>query len=68
MTAKRLHDAGADLYLEMIFGDGFFHADPHPGNIIVLPGNRIGLLDFGMVGRIDERSARRNRGSIVGDR
>lgn len=45
---------GVDLYLDMIFVDGFFHADPHPGNILVLPGNRLGLLDFGMVGRIDE--------------
>ncbi|MCA9215255.1 MAG: AarF/ABC1/UbiB kinase family protein [Planctomycetales bacterium] len=45
---------GVDIYLDMIFADGFFHADPHPGNIVVLPGNRIGLLDFGMVGRIDE--------------
>jgi ubiquinone biosynthesis protein len=46
---------GAELYLEMIFADGFFHADPHPGNVMLLPGNRIGLLDFGMVGRVDER-------------
>lgn len=46
---------GADLYLEMIFADGYFHADPHPGNLLVMPGNRIGLLDFGMVGRVDER-------------
>jgi ubiquinone biosynthesis protein len=45
---------GAELYLEMIFTHGHFHADPHPGNIVVLPGNVIGLLDFGMVGRIDE--------------
>jgi ubiquinone biosynthesis protein len=46
---------GAEIYLEMIFGHGFFHADPHPGNILLLKGNVIGLLDFGMVGRIDER-------------
>lgn len=46
---------GANLYLQMIFVHGFFHADPHPGNILLLPGNVIGLLDFGMVGRIDER-------------
>jgi len=46
---------GADLYLRMIFTGGFYHADPHPGNIVLLPGNVIGLLDFGMVGRIDER-------------
>jgi len=45
---------GAKLYLDMIFEAGFFHADPHPGNIVLLPGNRIGLLDFGMVGRIEE--------------
>src|SRR5688572_2261023 len=46
---------GASLYMQMIFTHGFFHADPHPGNIVLLPGNVIGLLDFGMVGRIDER-------------
>src|SRR6185436_16559623 len=45
---------GAELYLQMIFTQGFYHADPHPGNIIVLPGNVIGLLDFGMVGRIED--------------
>ena len=45
---------GAAIYLEMIFTDGFYHADPHPGNFMLLPGNVIGLLDFGMVGRIDE--------------
>jgi ubiquinone biosynthesis protein len=39
----------------MIFTHGFYHADPHPGNILIMPGNVIGLLDFGMVGRIDER-------------
>jgi ubiquinone biosynthesis protein len=46
---------GANLYLQMIFTHGFFHADPHPGNIVLQPGNVIGLLDFGMVGRIDDR-------------
>jgi ubiquinone biosynthesis protein len=46
---------GAEIYMEMIFTHGFFHADPHPGNILLLPGNVIGLLDFGMVGRLDER-------------
>lgn len=46
---------GANLYLEMIFGKSFYHADPHPGNVLLMDGNVIGLLDFGMVGRIDER-------------
>src|SRR5262245_54026660 len=45
---------GANLYLQMIFTHGFYHADPHPGNFILLPGNVIGLIDFGMVGRIDD--------------
>ena len=46
---------GAAICLEMIFDNGFYHADPHPGNILVMENNVIGLLDFGMVGRIDER-------------
>lgn len=46
---------GAAICLEMIFDNGFYHADPHPGNILLMENNVIGLLDFGMVGRIDER-------------
>lgn len=45
---------GADMILKQIFIDGFFHGDPHPGNIFVLKNNVIALLDFGMVGRISE--------------
>ncbi len=45
---------GADAVLKMILLDGYFHADPHPGNVIYLPGNRIGLIDFGMVGRVTD--------------
>ncbi len=45
---------GAELYVKMIFDHGEYHADPHPGNFVILPGNVIGLLDWGMVGRIDE--------------
>ena len=46
---------GGEIYLKMIFTHGCYHADPHPGNLVLLPGNVIGLLDFGMVGRIEER-------------
>ncbi len=35
-----------------LFEDGLFHGDPHPGNVLVLPGNGIALLDFGLVGRL----------------
>lgn len=45
---------GADIYLKMIFEHGFYHADPHPGNLILMPDGAIGLLDFGMVGRLGE--------------
>src|SRR6185369_3253830 len=38
--------------LRMILIDGLFHADPHPGNVYFLPGNRIAIIDFGMVGRL----------------
>ncbi len=41
---------GVDAYFKMIFEDGFFHADPHPGNIFVLKDGKIGLMDFGIVG------------------
>ena len=42
------------MYLDMIFRDGFFHADPHPDNYVILPGGIVGVLDCGMVGRLDE--------------
>ena len=42
----------------MILIDGFFHADPHPGNVFYLPGNRIVMIDFGMVGRLAPRRRR----------
>ena len=45
---------GANLYLKMIFTHGFFHADPHPGNFLIMKDDTIGLLDFGMVGRVSE--------------
>lgn len=57
-------EAGSDmrrvgeLYLHaasrMLYEHGFFHSDLHPGNVLVLPGDRLGLLDFGMVGRLTD--------------
>lgn len=43
----------ATVAAQMIFDDGFFHADPHPGNLFIDPSGRIGLIDFGMVGVVD---------------
>src|SRR6266542_5540108 len=45
----------ADLVMKQILVHGFFHADPHPGNIHILPGARICFLDFGMMGFLDQR-------------
>ncbi|WP_229800306.1 ABC1 kinase family protein [Vogesella alkaliphila] len=46
---------GADAVLKMILLNGYFHADPHPGNVIFLPEDRIAFIDFGMVGRLSHR-------------
>jgi ubiquinone biosynthesis protein len=48
---------GANMYLQMIFRDAFYHADPHPGNLMLLPNGAVGVLDCGMVGRLDEELA-----------
>lgn len=45
---------GADNFLKQVFIHGLFHADPHPGNIHILPGNILCIFDFGMVGRLDD--------------
>lgn len=44
----------AKMYVKMIFRDGLYHADPHPGNYMLLPEGVVGVLDCGMVGRLDE--------------
>ena len=59
LNPVELASRGADTVLRMVLIHGYFHADPHPGNIIFLPGNRIGLIDFGMVGHLTEQ--RRNQ-------
>jgi ubiquinone biosynthesis protein len=55
LDPKQLARNGAHAVLKMIVEDGFFHADPHPGNVFYLPGNRIAFIDFGMVGRLSPR-------------
>jgi ubiquinone biosynthesis protein len=51
--------------LQQIFIDGFFHADPHPGNLMVLPGEIIAFLDFGMVGRLTPEMKQHFAGLII---
>ncbi len=54
LNRSLLATRGAHAVLQMVLIDGLFHADPHPGNIIYLPDNRIAFIDFGMVGRLSE--------------
>ena len=51
---KAIAQNGADTFLEQVLVHGLFHGDPHPGNILVAPGNVICMLDYGMVGHLDE--------------
>ncbi len=52
---RRLAYVIAETWLTMIFRHGFFHGDPHPANILVLSPERIGLVDFGLAGKLTDR-------------
>jgi ubiquinone biosynthesis protein len=54
LDGKLIASRGADAFLEMVLGHGFFHGDLHPGNVLILPNSVICLLDYGIVGRLDE--------------
>lgn len=54
LDPRLLAARGADAVLRMVLVNGYFHADPHPGNVLFLPDNRIGMIDFGMVGMLTE--------------
>jgi ubiquinone biosynthesis protein len=49
---KRLVQVSVDAYFKMILEDGFFHADPHPGNLLVMGDGKIAFVDFGIIGRV----------------
>lgn len=51
---RRVAVMGADAIFKMAFVDGFFHGDPHPGNLILTPKGNLALLDFGMVGYMSQ--------------
>jgi ubiquinone biosynthesis protein len=50
---EHLVDLGAASIIRMLYRDGFFHADLHPGNLLILAGDKVGFIDLGMVGRFD---------------
>lgn len=53
---KKIVDIGVRSFFRQVMTCGFFHADPHPGNIFVLPDKRVAYIDFGMIGLIDEKT------------
>ena len=53
-SSKEVANNLADCFMSQVIEYGFFHADPHPANVFVLPRNRIALLDFGIVGRLND--------------
>lgn len=55
LDRKLLAKRGANAVLKMVLEDGYFHADPHPGNIFYLHEEKIAFIDFGMVGRLSEQ-------------
>jgi len=54
LDRSELARRGSGAVLKMMLEDGLFHADPHPGNVFYLSGNRLALIDFGMIGRLSE--------------
>jgi ubiquinone biosynthesis protein len=62
---RELAERGTRVILKMIFDDGFFHADLHPGNFFIEPEGRFGLIDFGMVGTVDEKTQEHLAGLVL---
>ncbi len=66
LNPERIAEQGIDIYLSQIFEHGFFHADPHPGNIIITREGTICLIDFGMIGTLMKKDKYNLAGVFVG--
>jgi ubiquinone biosynthesis protein len=53
---KKIVEIGARTFFKWVMIDGLFHGDLHGGNLFILPGNRLGIIDFGIVGRLSQRA------------
>ena len=58
MTGSELALKGISLYFGQVFDHGFFHADPHPGNIFVMPNKQVCFIDYGMMGQVIDSDKR----------
>ncbi|HIF14839.1 MAG TPA: AarF/ABC1/UbiB kinase family protein, partial [Bacteroidetes bacterium] len=66
LSVPKILETGMDLYLTMIFEKGIFHADPHPGNVLVRSDGTICLIDFGMVGKLMPKDKYAFAGVFIG--
>ncbi|UYZ63609.1 ABC1 kinase family protein [Hymenobacter weizhouensis] len=66
LSPETVAETGMDVYLTQIFEFGVFHADPHPGNVLVRPDGTLVLIDFGMVGRMTKQQKYAFAGVFIG--
>ncbi|NML65127.1 AarF/ABC1/UbiB kinase family protein [Hymenobacter sp. RP-2-7] len=66
LRPETIAETGMDVYLTQIFEFGFFHADPHPGNVLVRPDGTLVLIDFGMVGKLTKQQKYAFAGVFIG--
>jgi len=66
LSPEAVAELGMDIYLTQIFEFGVFHADPHPGNVLVKPDGTLVLIDFGMVGRLTKQQKYAFAGVFIG--
>ncbi|ALW85781.1 ubiquinone biosynthesis protein [Hymenobacter sedentarius] len=66
LSPETVAETGMDIYLTQIFEFGIFHADPHPGNVLVQPDGTVVLIDFGMVGRLTKQQKYAFAGVFIG--
>jgi ubiquinone biosynthesis protein len=66
LSPATVAENGMDIYLTQIFEFGIFHADPHPGNVLVRPDGTVVLIDFGMVGRLTKQQKYAFAGVFIG--
>ena len=66
LSPEKIAEKGLDIYLKQIFEFGYFHADPHPGNVIVRPDGTLVLIDFGMIGKLTKQNKYAFAGVFIG--
>ncbi|QNH63583.1 ABC1 kinase family protein [Hymenobacter sediminicola] len=66
LSPEQVAETGMDIYLTQIFEFGIFHADPHPGNVLVRPDGTLVLIDFGMVGKLTKQQKYAFAGVFIG--